>query len=259
MWDPQAKHSLKTALDFLLPFFFKIPCTYFLGLRTHPNKSIHVYCWRDKFQWKGITVALEKLVLSKLSHSSGKLHLLVFISDPQNCLVWKTGILEDILLPGCAVFSKFSFSINYNPAILEDLLCLFFCYVAPLRRILKKNCLKKTSCLTCCHYPSRSQDNTCIKAKHLKFRWLNGSRKSAAVDKQGLPERETEGLQSTATLSTSPGASRREYNRVTSDSCQKQGGEGCRIFMYLKSHFLYLLVPSVGSYRQILLKYQTVY
>lgn len=104
VWDPQVKRSLKPAFNFLLPFFSQSTnshCTYSPGLTTYPTKSTHLYCWRDKFQWKGITVALDKLVLLKFSHSSEKLHLLVLISDPQNILVWKTGILEYILLPGC--------------------------------------------------------------------------------------------------------------------------------------------------------------
>lgn len=207
VWHPQVKHTSKTAFYFLLLFFFSSkPCAQ--GLRTHPTRIVHLYCWRDKFQQKGITVALEKLVFLRLSHNSGKLHLLVFISDPQNSLVWKTGILEDILLPGCTVFSEFSFSINHNPAVLEDSL-LIFLLCGSSQKDIKKNCLKETSCLTCCHYPSRSQDNTSIKEKHLKFRWLNRGKKSAAVDKQGLQERETEQLQrgvpSTATLPFGPG------------------------------------------------------
>lgn len=106
------------------------------------------------------------------------------------------------------MFSEFSFSINHNPAVLEDSL-LIFLLCGSSQKDIKKNCLKETSCLTCCHYPPRSQDNTSIKEKHLKFRWLNRGKKSAAVDKQGLQERETEQLQrgvpSTATLPFGPG------------------------------------------------------
>lgn len=62
---PTGKTLWKKSLWSFITFFFflKVHCTYILGLRTHPTKSIHSYCWRDKFQWKGITVALEKLVL----------------------------------------------------------------------------------------------------------------------------------------------------------------------------------------------------
>lgn len=158
-----------------------------------------------KFQWKGISVALEKLVLLKLSHNSGKLHLLVFISDPQNSLVWKTGILEDILLPGCTVFSKFSFSINHNPAILEDLLCLSFCCVAPLRRMWQNIVWRRqVTSPTAIIPPEAKIIPATTKSTWNSGGWINGCRKSAPGDTQGLPESETEEL-SIATPPFGPG------------------------------------------------------
>lgn len=229
-----------------------------LGLRPHPTKSIHLYFWADKLQWKRLIVAVGKLVLN-LSHSSAKnwiswfsvLILKTVWSEKQG--FWKTFFFLEVPY-------SFSFSVSPNPAILkEEHLCLSFFCVA--QKDLKKLCLKKTSCLTHYSYPSRSQGNTSIKANHLKFRCLNRSSKPAAADKQGLPKREMAGLQrwvpwarGTAVPPASFGARHNKYN-IATWTCPKHGGEECKIFLCLKSRFWCLLVPSVRSYRQILSKY----